>query len=104
MVESFIEPARTGRTKLVLLENDLFECTLSKCVDVAHLFNSPVVCCRYVRRLDFFENPDYEYMRKMFRDLFDRKGYVDDGQFDWTGKTSIVSYLLLFSTFIYTGT
>ncbi|OQR77494.1 casein kinase I isoform gamma-3-like, partial [Tropilaelaps mercedesae] len=44
---------------------------------------------RYVRRLDFFENPDYDYMRKMFRDLFDRKGYVDDGQFDWTGKTSI---------------
>lgn len=41
---------------------------------------------RYVRRLDFFENPDYDYLRKLFQDLFDRKGYVDDGEFDWTGK------------------
>ncbi|CAL8087455.1 unnamed protein product [Orchesella dallaii] len=42
---------------------------------------------RYVRRLDFFETPDYEYLRRMFHDLFERKGYVDDGDFDWTGKT-----------------
>jgi len=42
---------------------------------------------RYVRRLDFFETPDYEYLRRMFHDLFERKGYVDDGEFDWTGKT-----------------
>ncbi|KAI8434325.1 hypothetical protein MSG28_012402, partial [Choristoneura fumiferana] len=42
---------------------------------------------RYVRRLDFFETPDYDQLRRMFRDLFDRRGYVDDGEFDWTGKT-----------------
>lgn len=41
---------------------------------------------RYVRRLDFFETPDYEYLRKLFRDLFDRKGFVEDGEFDWTHK------------------
>ncbi|CAH3138259.1 unnamed protein product [Pocillopora meandrina] len=41
---------------------------------------------RYVRRLDFFETPDYEYLRKLFKDLFERKGYVDDGEFDWTHK------------------
>jgi len=41
---------------------------------------------RYVRRLDFFETPDYDYLRKLFFDLFDRKGYVDDGEFDWTGR------------------
>lgn len=46
---------------------------------------------RYVRRLDFFETPDYDYLRRLFQDLFDRKGYVDDGEFDWTGKT-MVSY------------
>ncbi|XP_065566737.1 casein kinase I-like [Artemia franciscana] len=42
---------------------------------------------RYVRRLDFFEAPDYDYLRKLFRNLFEKKGYVDDGDFDWTGKT-----------------
>ena len=41
---------------------------------------------RYVRRLDFFEKPDYGYLRKLFQDLFDRKGYQEDGVFDWTGK------------------
>ncbi|XP_061719481.1 casein kinase I isoform X7 [Cydia pomonella] len=42
---------------------------------------------RYVRRLDFFETPDYDQLRRMFRDLFERRGYQDDGEFDWTGKT-----------------
>ena len=41
---------------------------------------------RYVRRLDFFETPDYNYLRKLFQDLFDKMGFVDDGIFDWTGK------------------
>ncbi|XP_019753410.2 casein kinase I isoform X1 [Dendroctonus ponderosae] len=42
---------------------------------------------RYVRRLDFFEMPDYEYLRNLFTSLFKKKGYADDGEFDWTGKT-----------------
>lgn len=46
---------------------------------------------RYVRRLDFFETPDYNYLRKLFQDLFDRKGFSDDGVFDWTGKELVSS-------------
>lgn len=44
---------------------------------------------RYVRRLDFFETPDYEYLRKLFHDLYERRGFVNDGEFDWTGKTMV---------------
>ncbi|XP_026667779.1 casein kinase I isoform X15 [Ceratina calcarata] len=42
---------------------------------------------RYVRKLDFFETPDYEYLRNLFHDLYEKRGFVDDGEFDWTGKT-----------------
>ena len=36
---------------------------------------------------DFFETPDYDYLRKLFNDLCERKGYnPDDGDFDWTGR------------------
>ncbi|XP_076305072.1 casein kinase I-like isoform X1 [Tachypleus tridentatus] len=40
---------------------------------------------KYVRRLDFFETPDYDYLRKLFQDLFDKNGYLDT-EFDWCGK------------------
>ena len=44
---------------------------------------------RYVRRLDFFEKPDYDYLRKLFTDLFDRNSYVFDYEYDWVGKSLV---------------
>lgn len=42
---------------------------------------------RYTRQLDFYEEPDYDYIKRMFKDLYERKGFADDGVFDWTGRT-----------------
>ncbi|XP_013079960.1 casein kinase I-like isoform X4 [Biomphalaria glabrata] len=41
---------------------------------------------RYVRKLDFFETPDYDYLRKLFIDLMDKMTYERDWQFDWVGR------------------
>ncbi|XP_032870836.1 casein kinase I-like isoform X2 [Amblyraja radiata] len=41
---------------------------------------------RYVRRLDFFEKPDYQYLRTLFTDLFESKGYAFDYAYDWVGR------------------
>jgi hypothetical protein len=40
----------------------------------------------YVRTLGFDEQPDYSYLRKLFRNLFVRKGFEYDHVFDWTVK------------------
>lgn len=46
---------------------------------------------RYVRRLDFFERPDYDYLRTIFTELFEKKGYTFDYAYDWVGRP-IVSW------------
>uniref|UniRef100_A0A8C1WWV3 non-specific serine/threonine protein kinase n=1 Tax=Cyprinus carpio TaxID=7962 RepID=A0A8C1WWV3_CYPCA len=51
---------------------------------------------RYVRRLDFFEKPDYEYLRTLFTELFERKGYTFDYSYDWVGR-QIVSQHVVFT-------
>jgi serine/threonine protein kinase len=37
----------------------------------------------YTRSLGFEDKPDYQYLRKLFRDLFVRQGYNMDYNFDW---------------------
>ena len=37
-----------------------------------------------VKNLQFTEMPDYSTLRKMFRDLFEREGFVYDYRYDWT--------------------
>lgn len=41
---------------------------------------------RYVRHIDFFEKPDYDYLIRLFTDLFNRKGYEWDSKYDWEGQ------------------
>lgn len=33
--------------------------------------------------LGFEDRPDYRFLKRIFKDLFDRAGFVDDGIFDW---------------------
>ena len=40
---------------------------------------------KYCRGLKFEEEPNYDYCRKLFKDLFALKGYTLDMMFDWTG-------------------
>uniref|UniRef100_A0A8C8YNP8 non-specific serine/threonine protein kinase n=1 Tax=Prolemur simus TaxID=1328070 RepID=A0A8C8YNP8_PROSS len=49
---------------------------------------------RYVRRLDFFEKPDYEYLRTLFTDLFEKKGYTFDYAYDWVGRPIKVANII----------
>jgi hypothetical protein len=39
---------------------------------------------RYCRSLDFFQTPDYNYLRQLFWDVFNREQFEDDGVYDWT--------------------
>ncbi|PAA57471.1 hypothetical protein BOX15_Mlig019392g1 [Macrostomum lignano] len=41
---------------------------------------------RYVRRLDFYETPDYNYLRELFTGLMTRNNWTCDWDFDWVSR------------------
>jgi len=40
----------------------------------------------YVRRLDFFETPDYDYLRQLFTSVLTNSGTECDWEFDWIDR------------------
>ena len=44
---------------------------------------------RYVRRLDFFETPDYNYLRKLFLDVVEQNQWEIDWNFDWVARQHV---------------
>ncbi len=75
---------------------------------------------KYVRNLDFFETPNvsqelnfsflyyyfsffqYEYLRKLFKDLMESRNYACDYNFDWVEKMQkLTNRVLKKKTFIY---
>merc|ERR1712217_763642 len=53
----------------------------SLCKGYAAVFASYLNYCRALR---FEDRPDYAYLRRLFKDLFMREGFVNDGVFDWS--------------------
>jgi len=45
----------------------------------------------YVRRLDFFETPDYDYLRQLFTSVLANSGWECDWEFDWIDR-QLVSF------------
>ncbi|KAJ6221366.1 hypothetical protein RDWZM_007178 [Blomia tropicalis] len=41
---------------------------------------------RYVRALEFEDEPNYQYMQTLFINLFQRENYRDDGSYDWSNR------------------
>lgn len=45
----------------------------------------------YARNLDYTEKPDYLKLKKMFTDLYNRKGYAKDGILEWSPRFALHS-------------
>eukprot|EP00928_Gymnodinium_smaydae_P050005 TRINITY_DN33615_c0_g1_i1.p1 TRINITY_DN33615_c0_g1~~TRINITY_DN33615_c0_g1_i1.p1 ORF type:complete len:384 (+),score=76.11 TRINITY_DN33615_c0_g1_i1:88-1239(+) len=43
---------------------------------------------RYCRSLQFADRPDYDHLRRLFRDLFERRGFERDWLYDWLEEAS----------------
>ena len=45
----------------------------------------------HVQSLEFYDRPNYSYLRRMFRKLFVRKGFQYDFVYDWTIQLFLIS-------------
>ena len=57
------------------------------------MFPEMVKYFEYVKALQFDEKPDYQKLKKLFKDVGDRKGVYYDYVFDWEGSDKKVSVL-----------
>lgn len=89
LCESFPGSFRTVQLLRLVLNSILLALILCNNVFFLFTIEEMATYLRYVRRLDFFEKPDYDYLRKLFTDLFDRNGYVFDYEYDWVGKSLV---------------
>ena len=46
-----------------------------------------VLYLNYTRALQFSDQPNYSYLRGLFKDLMVRKGWLHDNKYDWAGRT-----------------
>ena len=43
-----------------------------------------LIYMQYCRDLEFTQDPDYSYLRRIFKELYVRLGFENDFIFDWT--------------------
>lgn len=74
-------PATDGKSKTAkIAEMKAAATAASLCRDIPRQFEEYL---EMTRGLAFMEEPPYETYRAMFKDLFDRSGFVDDNEFTW---------------------
>lgn len=57
------------------------------CQDLPHQF---VRYFDYIKKLTFKQDPDYEYLKSLFRKLAENEKYdINDGFFDWTASENM---------------
>ncbi|ODN74117.1 hypothetical protein L202_07574 [Cryptococcus amylolentus CBS 6039] len=54
----------------------------------------------YCRSLAYTQQPDYDYCRRLFRQVFEREGFRDDGVCDWMAPQSVGESEKLRPTFL----
>lgn len=78
-------PAKTKKEKYAKIREKKITTPIELlCKDFPSEFATYLTYCRQLR---FVEDPDYDYLRSIFRNLFDKKGYVRDFLYDWRGKS-----------------
>ena len=45
--------------------------------------NEILLFCIYTRRIGFTENPNYNYMKNLFKSILDKNGFINDQKFSW---------------------
>jgi casein kinase I family protein HRR25 len=76
---------RRNKSSDGILKMKLATSAASLCHDIPTEF---ITFLNYARKLDFEQKPDYEYLRRVFRDLLVREGYHQDDPFDWCISTT----------------
>lgn len=51
----------------------------------------------YCRSLHFEDKPNYSYLRKLFKDLFEKEGYKADAMYDWVLLKCVCYYNIYFN-------
>ena len=75
-------PGKTSRI-LVYSLDELFCCVFYSSCSSCKLSAEFKSYFEHIRNLRFEDRPDYDYLKRLFRELFFRKGFTYDNMYDW---------------------